>query len=191
MVSDDVAMRIRWGKAPEQRSYLSEILDIIYGSGRRLSAVCGLKYEDLRLQEPPHGAIRWPADTDKMGREAVVPVSPVVRAAIDRVFRERPGIGPEPLFPSRDDLRKPVSRHVVDAWLRKAEKLTRLEPQEGSLWHAYRRGWATARKTLPVQDVAAAGGWKSHVVVRDIYTQADAETILDVVLHVGEVREAR
>ena len=42
-----------------------------------------------------------------------------------------------------------------------------------------------------MQDVAAAGGWKSHVVVRDIYTQADAETILDVVLFAGELREAR
>ena len=43
---------------------------------------------------------------------------------------------------------------------------------------------------MPVQDVAAAGGWKSHVVVRDIYTQADAETILDVLLFGGELREA-
>ena len=32
---------------------------------------------------------------------------------------------------------------------------------ERSLWHAYRRGWATSRKHLPDVDVAAAGGWKS------------------------------
>ena len=114
----------------------------------------------------------------------------MVRAAIDRVFRERLGLGPAPLFPSSDDLQKPVSRHVVDAWLRKAERLAGLKPQVGGLWHPFRRGWATARKRLPVQDVAAAGGWKSHVVVRDIYTQADAETILDVVLFAGELREA-
>ena len=45
------------------------------------------------------------------------------------------------------------------------------------------------RKHLPVQDVARAGGWKSHGVVQDIYTQADSETTLRVVLDAGEVRE--
>ena len=44
---------------------------------------------------------------------------------------------------------------------------------------------------LPVQDVARAGGWKCHAVVQDIYTQADDETILQVVLDHGQLREAR
>ena len=40
-------------------------------------------------------------------------------------------------------------------------------------------------------DVAAAGGWKSTAVVRDIYQQADAGTILTVVLQPAKLREAR
>ena len=35
---------------------------------------------------------------------------------------------------------------------------------------------------LPVQDVAMAGGWKSHSVVQDIYQQADNAGILKAVL---------
>ena len=42
-----------------------------------------------------------------------------------------------------------------------------------------------------MQDVAAAGGWKTARVVQDIYTRPDAETMLEVVLAGVEVREAR
>jgi hypothetical protein len=66
-----------------------------------------------------------------------------------------------------------------------------LEPQQGSLWHAYRRKWATERKHLPDADVAAAGGWKSTVTLKTAYQQADSETILRVVLEGHELREAR
>ena len=65
-VSDQQRMEIRWnGKREAQRSYLSELLDIVNGTGRRISAVCQLRYEDLRLSEGPYGSISWPADTDK------------------------------------------------------------------------------------------------------------------------------
>ena len=71
------------------------------------------------------------------------------------------------------------------------ERMAGLEPQKGSLWHAYRRKWATERKHLPVQDVAKAGGWNSHSVVQDIYQQAGDATMLEVVLGAGELREAK
>ena len=115
---------------------------------------------------------------------------PKAREAIDRVLRERPGIGDAPLFPSPWDRTKPVTRHLCDKWLRRAEKLAGLPPQQGSLWHAYRRRWATVRKHLPAQDVAMAGGWASVGMVQDIYTQADDETTLEVVLSAAELREA-
>jgi integrase len=190
-VSDQVAMESRWGKRQEVRSYLSELLDIANGTGRRISAVCKLKYEDLRLEQGPHGSIRWPAATDKMRRETVVPSSPSVRSAIDRVLRERPDIGSAPLFPSPEHPQEPVSRHLADKWLRKGESLAKLEPQEGSLWHAYRRKWATERKHLPGMDVAAAGGWKTVQTLKSAYQQADPDTMLHVVLEGGELREAR
>lgn len=37
-------------EAHEQRSYLSELLDLAYATGRRISAICQLRYDDLRLE---------------------------------------------------------------------------------------------------------------------------------------------
>ncbi len=120
-----------------------------------------------------------------------MPIAPGVRAAIDRILRDRPGIGDAPLFPKPVDSTKPITRHLADLWLRKAEKLAGLEPQRGSLWHAYRRKWATERKHLPDVDVAAAGGWANTVSLKTAYQQADDETILAVVLGGGELRERK
>lgn len=176
------------------RPYLSELLDLVNGTGRRLSAVTKLRFADLRLdrsETAPFGAICWPGDTDKQGRDWVPPLSPAVRAALDRIVKERPGIGDAPLFPSPKDATKPISRHLSDAWLRKAEKLAKVEPQKGSLWHAYRRKWATERKHMPAADVAAAGGWGSVETLQRAYQQADQATMLRVVLEAGELREAR
>jgi hypothetical protein len=46
------------------------------------------------------------------------------------------------------------------ALLERAEKLAGLEPLQGRDFHPYRRAWATARKHLPLPDVAHARGWK-------------------------------
>ena len=190
--TDEVTMEVQWhGKLKTVRSHLSEILDIISGTGRRLSAVLQLQYRDLQLQDGPHGSIRWPSSTDKTGRETTVPIGPEVRAAIDRVLRARPGIGGAYLFPAPGDMAKPVSRYLSAKWLQEAEKMAGLEKLDGSLWHAYRRKWATERKHLPDADVAAAGGWVNANTLRLVYQQADQETMLRVVLERGELREMK
>jgi integrase len=191
-VSDRVLMELRWaGTRRTHRSYLSELLDIVNGTGRRISAVCHLRYEDLRLNTSQHGAIRWPADTDKTGRKTTVPISPQVRAAIDRVLAERPGIGAAPLFPSPIDPEAPIRYELASAWLIEAERLAGVKKHEGSLWHAYRRKWATERKRMPDVDVAAAGGWKETSSLKGCYQQADEATMLEVVLGGGELRERK
>jgi hypothetical protein len=53
-----------------------------------------------------------------------------------------------------------MDRHAFEKGLRTAEKRAKLPKLDGSLWHAYRRKWATERKHLPLKDVARAGGWK-------------------------------
>ena len=55
----------------------------------------------------------------KVGYEATIPISPLVRAALDRIVQERPGIGTAPLFPSPADPTKPITRHLADKWLRR------------------------------------------------------------------------
>lgn len=191
-VSDDVMTEIRWGgEWQKQRSYLSELLDLAYGTGRRVSAICALRYDDLRLDVKPHGAIRWPAATDKQGRETTAPVSPTVRAAVDRILQERPAIGAVYLFPSPTNRNEPVAYERVRTWLLEAERLAKLPKHEGSLWHAFRRAWATARKHLPLKDTAAAGGWASTETLVRCYQQPDEETMLAVVLNNVELREKK
>ena len=94
------------------------------------------------------------------------------------------------MFPSPKDSEEPITRHLADKWLREGEKLAGLEPQQGSLWHAYRRKWATERKNFPDVDVAAAGGWADTQALKKCYQHADPTTMLRVVLEGGELRKA-
>ncbi len=196
-VSDQVMMSVYSnGKRQHVRSYLSEILDLAQHTGRRLSSILNLRYNDYlpdytneQGKRLPYGAARWRGKYDKRGKEWITPLNQAAQAAILRILRQRPGLGEAPLFPSRDDPMKPISRHVADSWLRKAERLAQLEPQDGSLWQAYRRGWATARKHLPPTDVAYAGGWASPTTLEKCYQHADLNTMLVVVSSGAEVRE--
>ena len=191
-VAGRITMEQRWdGKRTTVRSYLSEILDIVNGTGRRISPVCSVRYRDLRPDQAQHGAILWPAVTDKTGRETLVPISPTVRAAIDRVLAERPGIGGAYLFPSPIGPDQPIRYELASGWLMKAEKIAEAPKHGGSLWHAYRRKWATERKHLPDVDVAAAGGWTETDSLKQCYQQADEATMLRVVLSGGQLRESK
>lgn len=135
-VSDQITMRIRaGGKQLVQRSYLSEILDIANGTARRISAICQLRYEDLQLTptpSAPHGAIRWPGTTDKEGRAWAAPITPLVRAGLERVLRERPGIGAAYLFPSPVDPTCPIEYGLASEWLRRAERLAGCPSSRGA-----------------------------------------------------------
>ncbi len=190
-VSDRVMMvRGRGETKREERSYLSEVLDLAHGTGRRISAILALRHEDVRMDGGEPVAIRWPADTDNTGKESLVPIDTEVRAAIDRILVDRPLIGKAYLFPAINDPSKPVAKETVSQWLVRAETLAGVEKQDGSLWHAYRRGWATARKHLPVQDVMAAGGWSEPTTLQTCYQQADRETMYRVVCEPANLREA-
>lgn len=184
-VADQVRMAVGRGRSLRTvRTYLPEIMDLVAGTGRRISAVLALKCDDLKLNTSPgmpFGAIKWPADTDKMGKEWLVPISKEVRDAIGRVLVERPLIGQAYLFPSPLDPSKPVSKELASSWLERAERVAGVEKQVGSLWHAYRRGWATARKHLPDVDVAAAGGWSDLTSLKTCYQQSDEATMYQVV----------
>jgi hypothetical protein len=194
-VTDQVMMEIRWdGHRIVQRSYVSELLDIANGTARRITAICGLRYLDVStvaMDDAPHGTIRFPRETDKEGREWLCAMTPTVRAAVDRVLRERPGIGTALMFPSPADPSAPVSKDLASEWLLEAEALATLPKLKGGVWHPYRRKWATARKHHPLKDVAAAGGWKSEETLLRCYQQPDGATMLNVVLDGAELRQRK
>ncbi len=182
------------GKRVPVPSYLPELLDILHGSGRRVSAVLGLTMTDLRLErtaEWPHGGIIWRAELDKERQEWRTPISREVRQALRRIIRQRGQIGSAFLFPRPDDPTRPISKELAYAWYRKAEEIAGLEHIAQGGFHQLRRLWATSRKGLPVKDVAAAGGWKQVDSLLECYTHVDADTELQVVEHKADVRRIR
>ncbi len=183
-------------------TYLPELLDLVVATGRRRSAVCKLRYRDLKLDAPRpmdlpkgtrwFGEIAWPADSDKQGKAWTTPINKLARAALDRVLDQRPAFNLDGyLFPSPRKPGEPVRGDVTSKWLKQAEKLAKVEKHDGSLWHAYRRLWATERKDLPVQDVARAGGWKDLKTLQTVYQQADTATTYAVVTHRSRERDQK
>jgi integrase len=143
--------------------------------------VLGLRWEDVDFAE---GRVRWRAETDKLRKTWIVPASRAVLDELNRFRVQTPGLGQALLFPHPKSLRhpgKPANRHLAAYWLKRAFELAKAEKPEGSLWHAFRRLWATERKHLPLKDVAAAGGWKDMTTLLECYQQPDADTIRQVV----------
>ncbi len=136
----------------------------------------------------PSGSLRFRADADKMGYDSVVPMTPEVRAVIDRVLRGRLGIGNAPLFPSPKDLGQPVSRYLCDKWLREAERLAGVEKLDGRLWHAYRAKFATEMVDVPDRVLAKLGGWKA-IRTLDLYQQPSDHMMLEALAKRRELRE--
>jgi integrase len=125
-----------------------------------------------------------------MGKEWLAPINAEVRAAINQVRGDRALTGTPYLFPAVNDPSRPLRVEVASAWLIETEKLAGVPKHDGSLWHAYRRKWATERKHLPDVDVAAAGGWSDTSTLRKVYQQADMETMQRVVSEPRVLREA-
>jgi integrase len=162
--------RLKWLK-------LELALTLAEATGRRLGSIRQLRWDDINLTQ---SNIRWRSETDKKGKEWVIPIPEALREEL-RSFRARMGgaFGGL-LFPSHADRTKPVSRDAFGHWLRDAEERAGLPKLDGSLWHAYRRMWATRRKHLSVVDVAAAGGWSDVSTLLKCYQQADDDTLLEV-----------
>ncbi len=140
------------------------------------------------LHEIAPGAIVWREDFDKMGKRWRCPIGP---EAVESALKKRRHIGPGWLFPSAGNPKQPIRYEEASVWLREAEKQAELEPQKGTLWHAFRRLWASSRKDLPDVDVAQAGGWASVDALKMAYQQPDDATMLRVVTHRTELREVR
>ncbi len=75
-------------------------------------------------------------------------------------------------------------------WFRKAEKDAGIEYEPRSGYHSLRRAFATKRKGMAVQDVAALGGWKGTKVLEEIYQKADLDNMERVLLE-GQKVELR
>lgn len=172
----------------ERRKWLKldMALVIAESTGRRLGSIRQLAWSDIDFVG---GTILWRADADKKGKAWRIPMTPALRDEL-KTFRVRAGASFGGLvFPSDSDADTPIRTDVFAKWLREAEKKAKLPKLDGSLWHAYRRSWATARKNLPVADVAAAGGWSDLTTLLRCYQQVDDDTLLSVMNEPRKVTE--
>lgn len=179
-------------------------LDLAWETGHRIGAILALKWEhiitdpalalaaarELKPRAPwtlelfAFGGIRWYAGrrSDNKVHEHVTPMTEAALAALAALeaSRARSDISPPLIFPSPKRPDRPLGYHVIKNWLKRAEKLAKVPHIKGGGFHAYRRGWATARKHLSDADVALLGGWEDTPTMRSSYQQPDTGSLLAV-----------
>ena len=188
--AEQLTMQVEWeGKRQRVPCYLADILIIAEGTGRRIGAVRQLRYSDLRLNEGQHGKVVWRAETDKTGKQIVQHIRPEVRKRLQKILRERPGLGDRPLFPAPRDASKAVGLESLTVWQRRAEKLAGVERLAHDTFHGLRRKFVTERKHMPDVDVAAAGGWRSVATMKRAYQMADEAGVLEAIHEPIRLRE--
>ena len=149
-------------------------LVLAHETGHRIGAVRKLRWADIDLHT---NRIRWRAENDKIGLEHDPPLSNSAVEALQRARSASAAIGDALLFPSKDDERREVDRHVVQDWWRRGAKLAGISaPRLG--WHSLRRKFVNELKAdTPIADLCYLGGWKSPITVMTVYMQPDAETM--------------
>ena len=152
-------------------------------------SLASLGLDESAATHYPQGGLRWRAESDKQGFESVTPLSGQARVELDRYLAKTPRLGDVPLFPAPTDPSKPIRKDLAGDWLMKAERLAKQPKLRGTRWHGYRRLFATELKSVPVQDVAAAGGWKSIETVQRLYQQAEPSGVLSAIERVASSGE--
>ncbi len=167
--ADESSARQRWIK-------LELALVLAEATGRRLGSIRQLRWDDIEWE---HRTIRWRFDTDKRGHESVVAAP---EALIDTLWQFKGKLSAVGgwCFPAERNPDLPIRADLLKQWLRKVEKKAELPKLRGGLWHPYRRMWATARKHLPIVDVAAAGGWRDTDTMLRCYQQPTNDAMLAV-----------
>jgi integrase len=183
---------------------LACLLALARYTGRRITAMCELRASDVLLSNDAlaralaangldpavarYVPIRWRAETDKQGYEAIAPLSTHARASLERYLRTHPRVGDVWMFPRPDHPDRPMNMMLARALHIRAEKLAGLPHIDRGGIHAYRRLFAVERKHMPDVDLTRAGGWRDLATLKRSYQQADPATTLRVIENESETR---
>jgi len=151
-------------------------LILAYETGRRIGSIRQLQWSDVDWDG---SRIRWRADTDKIGKESLTPVSNGAMSELTKVRRENLAIGDAWVFPSPTDPSRPCSRNLVRDWWYRGEKAAELEHIPRTAWHGFRRTFATelAQEGVGLATIAALGGWTEPQTIVRHYLKTDEETM--------------
>jgi len=163
-------------KLKTQYRMLAMVVKALDGTGRRVSAILGLKWSDIVVLEEngvrlPH--IQFVRGLDKAGRGAWLPLAQKVYDAFMQWRHECPESTGDLVFPDIDAA-KPVRSDWMAELLGRAESLADLVPLNGSLFHAYRRRFATAREHVPFNRVMELMGITDARVFRECYCRTSS-----------------
>ena len=176
--AEDEVARMRWIR-------MRFALFLAEATGRRLGSIRQLQWEDFRYDK---GSLYWRAGADKKGYNWEIPMPPEFMETVKSYRRELGAIA-GPVFAAANAKDGIMDRHLFDKWLMVAERAAKLPKLDGTMWHAYRRKWASERKHLNVKDVAAAGGWKDINTLLEVYQQSDEASVLAVMSEPKKLHE--
>ena len=149
-------------------------LVLAHETGHRIGAIRRLRWSDVDLE---HKLVTWRAESDKTGTEHVTPLSDEAAAVLARSRVRSATIGDCWVLPSSAEPDRPVSRHVLHKWLKRALKLIGLGDAPGVGYHCFRRKFASEFMGLPLKELMALGGWKDPDTILTCYQQVDLESL--------------
>jgi integrase len=172
--------RARWTR-------LDLALFLAEATGRRRGAIVGLRWGDFDFQK---STVLWRAEHDKKGKEWLVPMPSSFMESVKQFQKQLSAVA-GPLFPGVKDPSKPMPSELLTQWLAKVESKAGLPKLPGSLWHAYRRKFATERTHHPLKAIADAGGRKDVATLLTCYQQTDQATLLAVMSETRKLSDQR
>lgn len=143
-------------------------------TGHRSKAIRRVRWSDVDLSEE---VVLWREEEDKASHEHMTPLTGTAVAALRRAQTKRAGIGEAWVLPAPKNASKPVSRHLLRDWWRRAKDLADLEHVDGLGWHGLRRKFAYELREVPLKDLAELGGWKTEQTILECYMESDLDTL--------------
>lgn len=145
-------------------------------TGHRSKAIRRLRWSDVDLAEE---RVLWRGAENKTANEHVTSLTEPAVGALRRAQKERAAIGEAWVLPAPRDSSKPVSRHLLQDWWERAEKLAELDPVDGLKWHGLRRKFATEHLKAGTSSkvVAHMGGWQSVQTLQKCYQKVDSDAV--------------
>jgi integrase len=162
----EVAEGVDW------RFYVALVL--AHETGHRIKAIRHLRWGDVDLENE---WLTWRGDEDKIGHEHRTPLTPAAIRALLMAREHDPGIGEAWVMPSPKHPDEPCSPTLMRSYWHQAEKAAGLERVPRLGWHGLRRMFATDLKHVPLKDLCALGGWKTHQTIVSCYQQEDEHTM--------------
>jgi len=139
-------------------------------TGHRINAILNLKWSEINFVDR---VITWRAETDKMGRTHLTPITETALKALEE-HREKSDQG-EWVFPSPKNPAKQMRRDYTGKIWTRLEKLAGIQRVEGRGFHSLRRKFANDLIDQPLAVVAALGGWKNPRVMVELYQNPNSD----------------